>query len=676
MSNSLLDRMNSGDSTKNSSGNPKFRRRGKKPGSKKDTPLNEKSYDSRVANENEPGPSESRSKKEERQKRTVVDENEPVATGSQKVGFSTGEDFIAFELESRNASPTEASDARNYHGLPARPEPTSERAAGKKRRWEEIDNNDGYASKKQKVDAASRRCPWAADVDWEGCRNVAEMLNKEVEAFTAFVSPTQAEHDVRSMIVQLISNCIEKAFPDAKVTPFGSYGTKLYLPSGDIDLVVQSKSMATMNKEGLLRSLANVVRRSGITDKVTVIAKAKVPIIKFNTTHGRISVDISVNQLNGIAAGKMINRFLEDFPALRAIVLVIKSFLNQRNMNEVFSGGLGSYSIVCLAVSFLQMHPKLRRGEIDPSQNLGVLVMEFFEFYGRYFNYQEAGISLRHGGTYFSKARRGWSDFRKPSLLAIEDPNDISNDISKGSFAINQVRQTFAGAFEILKTAAYVRASIISARQQQRVVSLRSGSVQSRLVPEEMSILSGVMGITQETINHRRLVQEVYDDGILHRLLGIEIPGPDLVVTEVVGQVVSSDRNAASQSVLSSWTSANHDANSDDEKAKPRAADDSYESESRYDIKVGSPSRKRRRVGTDHDEHIVYTADEEEGEHSDASSADSLAEEEAWYDAAHSLANEKDGMNGAPKAHNLTAEGRRAYWISKGVGVDHDSDDA
>ncbi len=162
------------------------------------------------------------------------------------------------------------------------------------------------------------------------------------------------------------------------------------------------------------------------------------------------------------------------------------------------------------------MHPKLRRGEIDPSQNLGVLVMEFFEFYGRYFNYQEAGISLRHGGTYFSKSRRGWHDFRKPSLLSIEDPNDIStftmpiahglqperlnlgNDISKGSFAINQVRQTFAGAFEILKTAAYLRATIISARQQHRTVSLRSGSAHERLVPEEMSILSGVMGITQE----------------------------------------------------------------------------------------------------------------------------------------------------------------------------------
>ena len=70
------------------------------------------------------------------------------------------------------------------------------------------------------------------------------------------------------------------------------------------------------------------------------------------------------------------------------------------------------------------MHPKIRAGEINPSENLGVLVMEFFELYGHYFNYDNAGISLRDGGTYFNKTARGWDDFRHPSLLSIEDPLD------------------------------------------------------------------------------------------------------------------------------------------------------------------------------------------------------------------------------------------------------------
>ena len=72
------------------------------------------------------------------------------------------------------------------------------------------------------------------------------------------------------------------------------------------------------------------------------------------------------------------------------------------------------------------MHPKIRRGEIDPSKNLGVLVLEFFELYGCYFNYTETGVSLRSGGMYFSKRARGWFDPRKAYLLSIEDPGDIS----------------------------------------------------------------------------------------------------------------------------------------------------------------------------------------------------------------------------------------------------------
>ena len=183
--------------------------------------------------------------------------------------------------------------------------------------------------------------------------------------------------------------------------------------------------MAYSDRITVLHALANTLKRAGITDKVTIIAKAKVPIVKFVTTHGYFPVDISVNQENGVEVGRVVSGFLSEMPALRALVFIAKSFLSQRSMNEVFSGGLGSYSIVCLAVSFLQMHPKIRRGEIDPSRNLGVLVMEFFEFYGLYFNYHEVGISLRDGGTYFNKARRGWMDYRQ-SLLSIEDPADAS----------------------------------------------------------------------------------------------------------------------------------------------------------------------------------------------------------------------------------------------------------
>ena len=187
--------------------------------------------------------------------------------------------------------------------------------------------------------------------------------------------------------------------------------------------------MAQNDRIFVLRSLANTLKRAQITNHVTIIAKAKVPIVKFVTIYGQFNVDISINQGNGVHAGKIVNGFLNDMHGrgqglvLRGLIMITKLFLSQRGLNEVFTGGLGSYSIVCLAVSFLQMHPKIRRGEIDAEKNLGVLLMEFFELYGSYFNYEEVGISLRDGGTYYNKQQRGWIE-NTTNRLSIEDPAD------------------------------------------------------------------------------------------------------------------------------------------------------------------------------------------------------------------------------------------------------------
>ena len=54
--------------------------------------------------------------------------------------------------------------------------------------------------------------------------------------------------------------------------------------------------------------------------------------------------------------------------------------------------------------------------------NLGVLLIEFFELYGKKFNYLKAGIRVRDGGSYVRKddILRQMETGYKPSLLCIE----------------------------------------------------------------------------------------------------------------------------------------------------------------------------------------------------------------------------------------------------------------
>lgn len=98
--------------------------------------------------------------------------------------------------------------------------------------------------------APSRHAPWLADVHWTGCHNPSELcvyttkyvdalihhtfasLHREIEAFTRYISPSPIEDEVRGLIVKLITRAVQRQFPDAKVMPFGSFETKLYMPSG------------------------------------------------------------------------------------------------------------------------------------------------------------------------------------------------------------------------------------------------------------------------------------------------------------------------------------------------------------------------------------------------------------------------------------------------------------
>ena len=51
-----------------------------------------------------------------------------------------------------------------------------------------------------------------------------------------------------------------------------------------------------------------------------------------------------------------------------------------------------------MAVSFLQLHP--RPDTKTHQTNLAVLLIEFFELYGRNFNYTQTGIRVKDGGAY------------------------------------------------------------------------------------------------------------------------------------------------------------------------------------------------------------------------------------------------------------------------------------
>nr|XP_060505756.1 terminal nucleotidyltransferase 4B [Panthera onca] len=236
-------------------------------------------------------------------------------------------------------------------------------------------------------------------------------LHEEISDFYEYMSPRPEEEKMRMEVVNRIESVIKELWPSADVQIFGSFKTGLYLPT------------------------------------------RLVPIIKLTDSFTEVKVDISFNVQNGVRAADLIKDFTKKYPVLPYLVLVLKQFLLQRDLNEVFTGGIGSYSLFLMAVSFLQLHP--REDACIPNTNYGVLLIEFFELYGRHFNYLKTGIRIKDGGSYVAKdeVQKNMLDGYRPSMLYIEDPLQPGNDVGRSSYGAMQVKQAFDYAYVVLSHA-------------------------------------------------------------------------------------------------------------------------------------------------------------------------------------------------------------------------------
>ncbi|XP_045888168.1 terminal nucleotidyltransferase 4B [Micropterus dolomieu] len=275
-------------------------------------------------------------------------------------------------------------------------------------------------------------------------------LHEEVNDFYKYISPRKEEEKMRMEVVDRIKGVIHDLWPSAEVQVFGSFSTGFYLPTSDIDLVVFGK-WETLP----LWTLEEALRKRNIADENTikVLDKATVPIIKLTDSFTEVKVDISFNVKSGVEAARLIKDYKEKYPVLPYLVLVLKQFLLQRDLNEVFTGGIGSYSLFLMAVSFLQLH--YREDVCSPNINIGVLLIEFFELYGRHFNYLKTGIRIKDGGCYVAKdeVQKNMMDGYRPSMLYIEDPLQPDNDVGRSSYGAMQVKQAFDYAYVVLSHA-------------------------------------------------------------------------------------------------------------------------------------------------------------------------------------------------------------------------------
>mmetsp|Transcript_30036 Transcript_30036/g.36633 ORF Transcript_30036/g.36633 Transcript_30036/m.36633 type:complete len:648 (-) Transcript_30036:48-1991(-) len=299
-------------------------------------------------------------------------------------------------------------------------------------------------------------------------------LHNEIVDFTALVSPRPHEIKAREDFVEKLRGLAEETFGVGRceVIVFGSQSTNTYLPDSDIDIVIKlskdepnpdtdvdSSPPASPTHPSPLITLGTAIKHAwkDSLSYLEVVENTRVPIIKLTHEHPtKLSVDICFDQESGPKCAAIMKKFLSNYPPLRALCLVLKYFTKIRGVNEPYFGGIGSFTLQMLIVSFLQHRGREEyntRGR-TLGMNLGGMLLEFFELYGLDFNYVTTGISVREDGCYFSKGERTrredyWQPSR-PFSIAVENPCEITSDVGRSTYRMGRIQKSFDVAFRLL----------------------------------------------------------------------------------------------------------------------------------------------------------------------------------------------------------------------------------
>lgn len=277
-------------------------------------------------------------------------------------------------------------------------------------------------------------------------------LHNEILSFCENVTPSDEDLRKRDCVVSEIAAIAESLWGEAVQTHmFGSQVTGTATKTSDIDLTILGCDCPPDDTINALVAIADEIKKKDLASYLEIIPGAKVPIIKMDHKVTGISLDICCNEATGLQGASVISSLSKDFPPFKYLTLVLKVFLSRRQLHETYGGGIGSFVLSIMVLSFLQQRQRVHNALAPQSWNLGSLLLDFLNLYGCTLNYNRTVISVRERGIYISKSPGGMN---KPPVLSIENPMEPEGPyIGENSFMMPKIRRSFEHSLQLLTIA-------------------------------------------------------------------------------------------------------------------------------------------------------------------------------------------------------------------------------
>ena len=285
-----------------------------------------------------------------------------------------------------------------------------------------------------------------------------------------------------------LENFLQEKLSDNYEIKFGHYGsffTELNIEGSDLDILIYYKKKKEEND--IIKDILIILKEYlPQLDNIMPILTASVPVIKLQidikdeikelklkqTSYfeeddlNKIKIDITFTEnekdfLNSQNTVNYIKNSVKDYPQIKPMLQILKRYFKIMGMNKSYTGGLCSYSLFLLVLSFCKCNKQC----LSPTKLLYYFMENF-----TYFDYCNYCIDVKSENCYILKEKEKIEfnlenneksiseenssfdtnyDLYEKEEIFIVDPIS-NNNVSKSSFRVDEIILTFRKGFNLL----------------------------------------------------------------------------------------------------------------------------------------------------------------------------------------------------------------------------------
>ena len=186
------------------------------------------------------------------------------------------------------------------------------------------------------------------------------------------------------------------------------------------------------------------------------IESTNIPIIKLvcnDIFNFHIDISVQCDRHFGLKCVELVKSYLAAYSVLEPIVLALKTLLNNGSLNNPYTGGLSSYGLILMVVSFIQSEIDSGKFNIKSPTILGETFINVLGHYGIVFDFTKyVIITYPINQDYIDNSKDAIPGYaQNMHELIIVDPLNRQNNVAKSTFQYMNIKMAFMIAYMVAK---------------------------------------------------------------------------------------------------------------------------------------------------------------------------------------------------------------------------------